>query len=234
MGIFDRAGRVLSSNFNASLESAEDPRKDLELTMREMREQLALAKRELVRAVAAERQLRKRGEEIRDSVERGLKRAELAVRAGDDALARAALTKKKQVAAEQDSTERLRVEQRTHVLGMKDDLAKMERTLRDFELRKGTIAVKAQQAKAGGGVEALGASGTTNAFSEFREMEDRLDGVDAVFEAQREVDEALAGSAVADETLEAKFAALEHPLDKGASTSELDEELASLKQRVRV
>ena len=36
MGIFDRMGKVISSNFNALLDKAEDPRKSIDLTLDEM------------------------------------------------------------------------------------------------------------------------------------------------------------------------------------------------------
>jgi len=59
---------------------------------------------------------------------------------------------------------------------MKEALERMERKVKELELRKGTIAVRAQQAKAGGGVEALGAKGTgPSAFDEFRRMEDKVE-----------------------------------------------------------
>jgi len=171
---------------------------------------------------------------LEKAVERWLQRAELAVRSGDDTLARAALIKKKQAVEERQSTETLRVEQRSHVLEMKSDLQRMERTLKEFEGRKGTIAVRAQQARAGGGVESLGATGTKTAFDDFRELEERIDGVDAVFEAQREVDEALGSRVLADDVLEAKFAALEESGAPRDGTAGVDDELASLKKRVRV
>ena len=72
-------------------------------------------------------------------------------------------------------------------------------------------------------------------------MEDRIDNIDLVFEAQREVDEALAErrgpSGMTRAEVEAKFVALEN---RGASEpppsggAELDEELARLKKKYRV
>ena len=53
MGIFERMGRVASANLNALLDAADSPEKSLDLTLREMRDQLRAARREVVRALAA-------------------------------------------------------------------------------------------------------------------------------------------------------------------------------------
>ncbi len=237
MGIFDRMGRVISSNFNALLDQAEDPAKSLAQTLSEMQTQLRLAKTELVRAVAAERQLRRKVEDIEAERERWEKRAELAVEHGDDALAREALRQRRRLELERQRTEQLRGEQRGNALEMKATWESMQTKFRDFSARKSTIATRAAQAKHGGGIEALGGSG--EAFAEFRAIEDRIEGVDDVMDAQREVDQMLAtagspGAMTASE-VEARFAALE---GKGGTEegggAQVDDELAELKQRLRV
>ena len=102
MGIFDRMGRVISSNFNALLDTAEDPKKSIDLTLREMADQVKAARQEVVRSVAAEKQLRAKVAELDVEVEKWAKRAELAVKHGDDELAREALLQKKRLTAERD------------------------------------------------------------------------------------------------------------------------------------
>ena len=99
MGIFERMGRVASANFNALLDRADSPEKSLDLTLREMREQLRAARREVVRSLAAEKQLRNKVAELERDVTRWASRAELAVKQGNDALARDALAFKRRVAA---------------------------------------------------------------------------------------------------------------------------------------
>ena len=56
MGIFDRMGKVISSNFNSLLDSADDPSKSVDLTLGEMRDQVRAARQEVVSSVAAEKQ----------------------------------------------------------------------------------------------------------------------------------------------------------------------------------
>jgi phage shock protein A len=241
MGIFDRMGRVISSNFNALLDRAEDPRKSIELTLEEMRDQIGAARSEVVRSVAAEKQLRKKVEELDNDVDRWERRAELAVRHGDDDLAREALLQKKRVMGERDRAEALRAEQRSNALEMKAELERMENKLSELQAKKGTLIARAQQTKAGGGTEALGAKKAgASAFNEFRRMEDQIEAVDMAAQAQREVDEAMGGrgpAGMSRDEVEAKFLALEHgrgtPEQPGA-TSEVDDELAALKKKVRI
>jgi phage shock protein A len=241
MGIFDRMGRVISSNFNSLLDKAEDPKKSIEQTLIEMRDQIKAARQEVVRAVAAEKQLRQKAADLDTEVEKWSKRAELAVKHDDDDLAREALLQKKRVTGERDRAEALRGEQRAAALEMKSELERMEQKLGELEAKKSTIIAKAKQAKAGGGPEALGASGGTGAFAEFRRMEDQIEGVETAVQAQREVEEALGGGrgpgGLTREEVEAKFRALEYGgsgPDAPKGGSEVDEELAALKKKVRV
>jgi phage shock protein A len=242
MGILARVAQVMSANFNALLDKAEDPRKSLDQTLLEMREQIVAARKEVVGCVASEKQLKTKVDELDQEVEKWSARAELAVRSSDDSLAREALLQKRRVVAERDHAEAQRGEQRGSALELKDALERMERKLREFELRKGTIAARAEQAKAGGGVEALGKKGAgPGAFDEFRRMEDRLENVEHTVQAQGELEAVLDGRApggLSPAEVEAKFRVLEAgavPGSAGAPTkSEFDDELLALKKKIRI
>lgn len=240
MGIFERMGRVASANFNALLDRADSPEKSLELTLHEMREQLRAARREVVRSVAAEKQLGSKVADLAREITRWEERAELAVRSEKDELARAALGQKRRLVTERDRTEALRIQQLQEALEMKAELERMERKLEDFSSRKGTIAAMARQAASGSGPEGL-ASGGSETHAAWHEMEDRLDNIDAVMEAQREVDAELARSArpggMSQAEVEAEFQRLERgsplPLSERAP-DDLDQELSALKRKYRI
>lgn len=239
MGIFDRMGKVISSNVNALLDKAEDPKKSVDLIVEEMKDQIRAARKELVEAVAAEKVLRKKVDELDADTEKWERRAELALKAGDEALAREALVQKKRVVGERDRAEALRAEQRAAALNMKRELERMEAKQQELEARKGTLAAQMRQAKSGGGAEGLGARGAgTGAFAEFRRMEDKIEGQVAEVAAAREVDDALRQGGMSDSDLESKFAQLEgggggKSGDKPGG-SEIDDELAALKKKVRI
>jgi phage shock protein A len=239
MGIFDRMGRVIQSNLNALLDRAEDDKKLVELDLDEMDEQIKAGHQEVVSAIAAEKQLSKKTADLRVEADKWDRRAELALKGGDEALAREALKQKRRVAAEADQVEKARAEQGDTALRMKADLERMKEKLAALKLRKGTIVARATRARAGEGGERLGArSSGSSAFENFRRMEEKVEGREAETAAMAEVDEAL-GKGVSADALEAKFRELERTAGAGQASptgaaSDVDEELAALKKRIRV
>jgi phage shock protein A len=240
MGLFDRVGKVITSNFNALLDKVEDPDKSLDLLLDEMRAQVRAARREIVRSVAREKQLKKALQEHELEAERWTGRAELAVRQGDDELARQALAHKRRVASERDRVEALRAQQHAAALELKDALARMERTVDEVAARKGSIGVRVRTARAGGGPEALGAGSGQSPFEQFRKVEAEVSGAELALEAQREVEEALGDrgpTGLSPGELEVRFQALEqgHLASSGTSNeSEVDRELEAIKNKVRI
>lgn len=233
MGIFDRMGKVISSNMNALLDRAEDDKKLLELNLDEMAEQLKSGRQDVIAAVAAEKQLRKKADDLKAEVEKWEKRAELALKSDDEALAREALRQKKRTEAEYQNVERARSEQRDTALKMKEELERMEQKLDELKLRRGTIAARAQQARAGGGAEGLGARGGSSAFDNFRRMEEKIEGREQESLAMAEVEEAL-GNGADRKSLEEKFRDLERGGSGTKADSEVEDELAALKKRIRI
>jgi phage shock protein A len=236
MGIFDRMGKVIQSNLNALLDRAEDDKKLIELNLDEMDGQIKAGHQEVVQAVAADKQLKKKVDDLQADVDRWDKRAELALKSGDEALAREALKQKKRVQAELANTEKARADQRDVALRMKEELERMKEKLAELKMRKGSIVARAQQSRGGTGAEQLGTKGGSSAFDNFRRMEEKIEGREAEGAAMAEVEEAL-GKGEKVEDLEAKFRDLERRSGgKGAPDggSDVDEELAALKKRIRV
>ncbi|HEY1694954.1 MAG TPA: PspA/IM30 family protein [Polyangiaceae bacterium] len=240
MGIFDRMGKVIQSNLNSLLERAEDDKKLIELNLDEMDGQIKAGHQEVVQAVAAEKQLRKKVDDLNAEVEKWDKRAELALKSGDETLAREALKQKKRVSGEAAAADKARGEQRDVALRMKDELERMKEKLGELKMRKGSIVARAQQSHGGTG-EQLGSKGGSSAFDNFRRMEEKIEGREAEGMAMAEVEDAL-GKGEKREDLEAKFRDLERQTSGkggdgaagGGGSSEIDDELAALKKRIRV
>jgi phage shock protein A len=236
MGIFDRMGKVISSNVNALLDKAEDPAKSVDMLVEEMKDQIKNARKELVDGLAAEKVLRKKVEDADAEVEKWDRRAELALRAEDEKLAREALMQKKRVVSERDRAEALRAEQRAAVLNMKAELERMEGKQKEYEVRKNTIATQLKQARSGGGAEGLGAKPGGSAFEEFRRMEDKIEHHAQEVAAHREVEDALGGG-MNEMELEGKFRQLEgrgNLAAEGSGTPDIDDEIAKLKKKIRI
>ena len=230
MGIFDRMGKVIQSNLNALLDKTEDDRKLVDLNLDEMDEQIKSGQREVVQALGAEKQLQKRAGELQADVERWDKRAELALKGGDEALAREALKQKRRASGELDAANRARTEQADLASRMKGDLERMRDKLAELKMKRGTLVARATQARAGSGAEQLGARGGSSAFENFRRMEEKIEGKEAEGSAMAEVEDAL-GKGAKNDDLEAKFRQLER---QAGTTSEVDDDLAALKKRIRV
>jgi phage shock protein A len=118
---------------------------------------------------------------------------------------------------------------------MKSELERMEQKLEELKHRKGTIAARMSQARAGGDEESLGGKSTSAAFDNFRRMEEKIEGREAEGSAMAEVEEALGTRDRKD--LEDKFRDLERGISAGTPTkkdAEIEDELAALKKRIRV
>jgi phage shock protein A len=230
MGIFDRMGKVIQSNLNALLDKTEDDRKLVDLNLDEMDEQIKSGQREVVQALGAEKQLQKRAGELQADVERWDKRAELALKGGDEALAREALKQKRRASGELDAANRARTEQADLASRMKGDLERMRDKLAELKMKRGTLVARATQARSGSGAEQLGARGGSSAFENFRRMEEKIEGKEAEGSAMAEVEDAL-GKGAKNDDLEAKFRQLER---QAGTTNEVDDDLAALKKRIRV
>jgi phage shock protein A len=234
MGIFDRMGRIIGSNLNALLDKAEDDKKLIELNLDEMDGQVKAGHLEIVQAVAAEKQLQKRCDDLAVDVGRWDRRAELALRSADEPLAREALNQKRRIAGDLAVAQRARDEQHDAAERMKGELENMKQKLSELRLRKGTLAARAAQARSGAGADRLGAKGGSSAFENFRRMEEKVEGRELAGRAMEEVEDALGKGPRADD-LEAKFRALER--QAGQTSSEpggVDDELAALKKRIRI
>ncbi|HZO12605.1 MAG TPA: PspA/IM30 family protein [Polyangiaceae bacterium] len=237
MGIFDRMGKVISSNINSLLDKAEDPKKSLELTIEEMGSSLKQAKKEIIEALGTQKRLAKKVEELDAEVEKWEKRAELALKSGDEELAREALKQKKRIIADRDRAEAMSAEQRGVVMTMKGELERMEHKHQELKSRKGTIANEMKRAKQGAGDPLSPGRGPGGgAFEDFRRMESKIDQARSEADAYSEIDAAL-NDGLSETELESKFAQLEGrgvTPDGKKVPDAVDEELERLKKKLRI
>src|SRR5258705_2119894 len=96
MGIFARLGSLLKSNINDLISKAEDPEKMLSQVLLDMQQQLVEAKKQVAVAIADEKKLQKQYTAESDKAKEWERKAMVAVRAGDDNLARQALARKQE------------------------------------------------------------------------------------------------------------------------------------------
>jgi phage shock protein A len=163
-----------------------------------------------------EKRLQKRLEAIEGELRTWGDRAETAVRAGDDALAKEALKRRGEKEAERAETQKTMQEQGVYVDQLATALKALEARVKDVKLRQGTLREKARAAKGGSSL-----SGKTSAFDDFDRMSSKIDAV-----------EAEAGLADELEGRTASSVAAERKLNQMASDNSVDDALAALKKKL--
>ena len=91
MGIFSRLAQLIKSNLNDLISRSEDPEKMLNQVVLDMNNQLVEAKKQVAASIADEKRLAKQFEQEAARAQEWERRAMLALRAGNEALAKEAL-----------------------------------------------------------------------------------------------------------------------------------------------
>jgi phage shock protein A len=143
MGLFKRISDIISANLNEMTDGLEDPEKMLKQAVREMEQSITDATQETAKVLANEKLLVKELTHNRQQALDWQAKAEKAVDAGDDNLARKALSRKQehqklvialedQLKLAQETTQALK-----HQLdGMRAKLAEAKRSLATLSARK--------------------------------------------------------------------------------------------------
>jgi len=184
--------------------------------VRDMEESARQARTEVAQCFAEEKRLQKRVTDLETEAGEWVKRAETAVRAGDDALAKEALKRKGEKDAERAETQKAVQEQGVYADQLATALKALDARLKDIKLRQGTLRAKARANRKGTPLSAK-----TGAFDDFERMAGRIDAV----EAEASLDEQLGGQT-------AESAAAERKLNEMAAQSTVDDALAELKKKL--
>jgi phage shock protein A len=221
MGIFDRFNRVLKSNLNSLVDRAEDPAKLLDQTVIDMENEVKRAKRDLVTQLGTAKRLEKKALEHADEVRTWEDKAVLALRAGDEALAREALKMKQKTKTTQENVQRQADAAATGASQLQSTLEQIEQKIEDLKARKSTLASQVRRAR-----ETSGQSGGGRFGSEALDGLDQLSGRIDQLEAEVEAGDLLDDPDRA--RVDAKFRALE----KQSGGAVVEDELAALKRKL--
>ncbi len=201
MGLLDRLSRLLRANLNAFVSDAEDPIKILDQSVADMQEDLVKLRQAVGMAIASQKRLDNQAKQAKEQVQNWFSRAELALKKGEDDLAREALSRKKTFQEAFESLTNQFQTQNDQVEKLKKSLLLLERKIAEARTKKDMLKARAQAAKAQQQIQnAVGDIGSKSAMAAFERMEDKVEALEASGQAALE----LAG-----EDLESKFAALE-------------------------
>jgi phage shock protein A len=225
MGIFSRIKSGISSKANAAIDKAIDPQKEIEMAIAELEEGRKKALAELVSYKATAKQLDAGVEKHRAKATEWERRAMLAIKAGDDETARAALKEKRAAEAEAVKIERDKHEAASYAIQLNKSRKEFETKLQMLKMRKGTLATQLAAARSPGG-DAFG--NDSSVWDRFKAAEDRIDE-EAI---ATEVDAAMRGEEADAKAFDAKLAAAAGAVGLPAGSDGSDDALDKLKEKM--
>lgn len=225
MGIFARLKTLISSNVNDMIGKAEQPEKMLNQLVIEMQEQLLESKKAVALAIADEKKLEREMANQEALAQDWEKKAMLAVRAGNDALAKEALLRKQEYDNAGVEYRKQWESQKSSVDKLKDSLRELQTKIDEAQRKKSLLVARAKRAEAQQKIQNTISSVTGNrsAFDAFDRMAQKVDQIEAQAEAAKELEDLSSNS-----SLEKRFAELEN------SSSSADLLLEDLKKKMNV
>jgi len=217
-GMFARMTDILRSNLNEALDRAEDPEKLIRQMIREMEEAVNKATASVGTAVANQKRLERQHDERANQAQDWQRKAERAVEADEDKLARRALERKTVLQRTVEELAPAVEESRKTAQQLREQLRELKGKLEEARTRQGTLMARHRAAEArkklAKSLHGLG----DDAFSSFERFEQRVEESEAVAEAHAEVASDI-------DDVERRV----RDLDRGAS---VEEELRALKDRL--
>ncbi len=213
-GMMDRLVRLIRANVNDLIDQAEDPEKMIDQILREMNESIVMARAQVASMIAQEKELELDANQTSKLAEEWGRKAERAVTAGKDDLAREALRRKRD--NEENSaiySEQLGVQ--THaVTKLKDQLRQLEAKYQTTLGARDTLVARQRRARSQRQVaEAIVVFTPLDSSSELDRMERKIRSEEA---------HAMAALEVGEESFDSQFRALE-------AESDVEVELQALK-----
>jgi len=217
MSIFNRIRDLLSANVNSMLDSAEDPEKMAEEYLRQLNNELYEAKTNVASAMADATKLNTRETQYSVETEQWAAKAEAALRAGNEELAKAALARKVQANKLAAQYKEQSDAQDQQVEALQQALVQLETRIAETKSKKELIVAKKNRAQTQEAIQrAARGIGNANAMDKLDQLEERVDDRLAKADAMAKIE---------GDTLENKFRDLERD-------SEVDSELAELKKKL--
>ena len=217
MSIFSRVRDLLSANINAMLDSAEDPEKMADEYLRQLNNELYETKTSVAAAMADATKLNNKEAQYLAETDQWARKAEAALRAGDENLAKAALARKVQSQKLAEQYTQQSNAQDEQVEQLQQALVQLETRISETRAKRELIVAKKNRAQTQEAIQrTVRGIGNINAMDKLDQLEERVDDRLAKADAMSQLEQG---------TLESKFRNLERD-------SEVDSELAELKRKL--
>jgi phage shock protein A len=217
MSIFSRIKDLFSASVNDFIDKAEDPEKMANEYLRQLNEQYYEAKTSIASAMASEKRIQQKLSEAQAEVDKWQEKAETALRAGDEELARSALKRKSNAQKIANQYEAQHKAQSEQVDKLQDTLADIETRIGEMKAKRQLISAKQSRAQSQEAIySAARKMSDTSPMEKFEQLEDRVDD---------QVAEASARAELESGSLDNRFRDLE-------TEAEVDDELAEMKKKL--
>jgi len=221
VGFFARLAQLIRSNLNELISKAEEPEKMLEQVIRDMNTQLIEAKKQVAIAIADEKRLEKQALTEKATAEDWEKKAMLAVRAGNDQLAKEALLRKKEHDSINAQYHDQWQKQKAAVDKLKLALRALNDKIEEAKRKKNVLIARKRRAEAMKNIqETMSGLQDASAFETFDRMQANIEKMESEAEAHAEITEEASG-----DVLKRRFRELEQ-------TAGADTELEDLKRKM--
>ena len=221
MGVFSRLAQLIKSNLNDLISRSEDPEKMLNQIVLDMNNQLVEAKKQVASSIADEKRLSKQHEQETANGAEWERRAMMALRAGNEELAKEALARKREHDALATTFKDQWAKQKAAVESLKSALRMLNDKIEEAKRKKNILIARKKRAEAQKAIqETMSGLKDQSAFETFNRMEAKIDQIEAEAEAQTELSEEYTGDVLA-----SKFAGLE-------KSSGADDDLVALKRKM--
>jgi phage shock protein A len=188
------------------INKAENPEKMLNQLVVEMNEQLIESKKAVAMAIADEKKLERETASQQAQAQEWERKAMLAVRAGQDDLAKEALVRKQEYDTGYTQFNQQWIAQKQSVEKLKESLRDLQTKIEEAQRKKNLLVARAKRAEAQQKIQQTisSVSGNTSAFDAFDRMAKKVDQLEAEADAAKELDDFSKGT-----NLDKRFAELE-------------------------
>jgi phage shock protein A len=223
MGIFSRLAQLIRSNLNDLISRSEDPEKMLNQVVLDMNNQLIEAKKQVAASIADEKRLAKQYEQEAANAQEWERRAMMALRAGNEALAKDALARKREFDELAATLRDQWTKQKTAVDQLKTALRLLNDKIEEAKRKRNVLIARKKRAEAQKAIqETMSGLRDQSAFETFDRMSQKIDQIEAEAEAQADLADEYTG-----DTLARQFQQLERSHDT-------EDDLVALKRKMGI
>lgn len=218
MSVFERVWRVFKANIHAMFDRTDTPEHALETSLRDMQKQMNRIRDDVIRVVAEEKKLKNQVDRYQKEIERWDKNAVMAVKQGNDALAREALRRKRESLEFSQQLAPQWEKQQVISERLKQEYQGLRERIQSAERKKQNLVLRLRHAESQKRLQNLLTDlSDTQAFDR---LERKILDAEAMNEAQQELQAS---------SLDQKFAEL-----TGGADASVELELEALKERMKL